>query len=727
MRTKKRDDRRDVRGVSNQVAVILLIGMVITGAVVISLVGTQSIVQLQDQVRGESSEKSMREIDARVSSLAVESSATRVTLDFGDQDTDEIDVVQSGYLNVSVDRSTQCTATVPLSSIRIDQGGGAHRAYEMGGIWVTDGDSSAMASPPQLRYDEGSIAITVTKFNGTINGKQEVIRKDVAASDARTKQIQQILQQGDCARPDNVTVTIKSQYYDAYHSYIKEEFNYTNLSAWDANQTVRVHMAQAALPASTNDSRNQVVNLNGAPYNNVTTTNNSIKVEKNAPVNYTLAVKPIAQGVEVSEIHDFEDQTIYRQPLDVVFVIDESGSMTGGSGSGDTKRQAAQDGMQTFLGLLNESRDRVGLVGFWQYADNEAHIYFTNEEYVTSDFDDMNDSIDDTEASGGTHLNAGMREAASITELISNSSRQRVIVALSDGVNDDENTDIDGTSYTLNDASEYWANRSQENGVTVYTIGFDDNPDVGDPDQGINVGMLKRMTHKGDGRYYYAENTSQLQEVFKAIAAEVTETEAVARPPVSVNISTGAQTYYPQISGETDKIANATGEDGETVLNVNDPTAPTFSFALTVPDGANISMNSLAYNCDRWEATSQTLVNQSANETYLVTRCAELDESSEEVLEPSRTSIYTDGDNISSLVDEREAWFQTDLNETLIPYRNGTTLELPSNQALVVFDYEDDDKANNRLVMLFQIGYAESQRSAGSVLDVTVNNVTVGG
>lgn len=376
--------------------------------------------------------------------------------------------------------------------------------------------------------------------------------------------------------------------------------------------------------------------------------------------------------------------------------------------------------MRTFLGLINESRDRVGLIGFYAPADNNAHFYFTNGRYLASDFDAMNASIGTTNANGGTYLNAGMRDAASLLELVSNSSRQKVIIALSDGENNNEDVEINGISMTLDEASEYWANRSADNGATVYTIGFEEDR------SNINEDMLDRMTHSSGGSYYYAENGTELNDVFRNIAAEVTETEAIARPPVSVNVSTGSQAYYPQIGGNTSYVANATGPNGERVLNVNDPTAPDFSFALTVPDGTNVSMNTMAYTCDRWEATSRTVVNESTNKTYIVTRCAELNESSEEVLEPSNAAIYTDGDDISSLVDEREAWFQADLNETLAPYRNGTTVDLPSNRAIVVFDYEDDDKADNRLVMLFQLGYAESQQSSGSIVQMNVNNVSVG-
>lgn len=715
MGANRRAGDRDSRGVSNQVAVILLIGMVVTGAVTISIVGTQSLTELEDQVRGESTEKSMREVDARVSSLAVESSATRASLNFGDHDAEDVTVSQRGHVNVSVDDRHQCTANVSLSSIRIDQGGDQSRAYEMGGIWTADGNASSMASPPQLRFEEGALALTVTQFTGTVNQDTEPITKNVTGSNTASRRIQSTLQQSTCARPDNVTVTIQSDYHDAYHRYAQDEFDGPDVSHWEDNRTVRIYIGQDELPPATNDARNQVVNLSGSAYNDVETKDNSIEVEKGAPVNYTLAARPIAQGVEVSEIHDFEDQTVYRQPLDVVFVVDESGSMADSAGDKD-KYQAARDSMKTFLGLLDESKDRAGLVGFYADAEGRAHYYPTDREYLTNDFDAMNSSTiptteGDDQFDGGTYIHAGVREGSVLFDLVSNSSREKVMIVLSDGENTEDHHDDD---------TREWANRAAEQGTAIYTIGFGDG--------NLDEDLLEDMAEGTGGGYYYAENSSELTDVFQDIATQVTQTEAVARPPVSVDISTGSQTYYPQVGGNASQVANATGADGEPVPNVNDPTAPDFSFALTVPDGTNISMNSMAYDCaeGEWEATSRTVVNETTNETYLVTRCTELDESTEEVLEPSDVSIYTDGDDLSSLVDEREAWFQADLNETLIPYRDGTTADLPSNQAIVVFDYEDDDKANNRLVMLFQLGYAESQRSAGSAVRVTVNEVEIG-
>jgi Mg-chelatase subunit ChlD len=443
-------------------------------------------------------------------------------------------------------------------------------------------------------------------------------------------------------------------------------------------------------------------------------------------------MRPIATGVDVKEIHDFEDQTIYRQPLDVVFVIDESGSMNDYAASGDKKYIEARKSVRTFLGELNESRDRAAIVGFEAETDKprgKIRFHLTDGNYFSNDFDQINTStLNEIQPRGGTSINGGMREGSTLLDLKSNDSRKKVVIVLTDGKNDvdsspggsgDYTYSFNGGTITMDEASVYWADQAAENGADVYTVGFASSASA------VNSTVLKNMTYSSDGRYYFADNGTSLKDVFKDIAREVTSTEAIARPPVSVNVTTANSSFYPQISGNTSYVANGTGTNNSEVLNVNDPTAPEFSFALTVPDGENVSMTALSYSCDRWEATSQTVVNSSVNETYIVTRCAQLNESSEERLQPSNVSVYTDGDNVSALVNQREAWFQGDLNQSLQPYMNGTNLTLPSNQAVVVFDYKDDDKADKRIVMLLQMGYAESQRSTDSVVQMRVNNVTV--
>lgn len=716
-----RTGRRDDRAVSNQVAVVLLIGVVITGSVVVGLVGTESLTELKQQVQGESSEKTMREVDARVSSLAIESSRTQTTLDFGDQSSGDIHVSHRGFVNVSVNRRVDCSANVSLSSVRVDRGGGDVRAYEMGGIWVRNDGGSAMTSPPQLRYDDGGISLTVTNFSGTINEQQEVIRRNITATDDANSRIRRTLQHEECARPDNVTVTVRSDFHEAYYSYMRGEFDYTSIDHYAGNRTVRVYLNQSKLPRTTNDSANQVVNLSGAPYHDLEVTDNSVAVQKNASVNYSFAMRPVATGVDVQEVHDFEDQTIYREPIDVVFVVDESGSMDYSAASGDPKYEETREAMRTFLGQLNGSRDRAALVGFYENTDRWAHYYLTDGDYLTNDFSEMNDTFDGTEHDGGTNISAGVEYAERLLDLKSNDSRKKVVIVLTDGENTAYDYDVDGDGWDedLDDGTEYWADQSAESGADVYTIGFGSDP--GDVDRDL----LEDMTNSSGGRYYFAENGTELDQVFRDIARQVTSTKAIARPPVSVNVTTANHSYYPQISGNASYVANATGRNNSAVKNVNDPTAPEFSFALTVPDGANVSMTSVSYSCQRWEATDQVVVNDSTNESYIVTRCSDLNESSRERLQPSNVSVYTDGDNVSALVSQREAWFQEDLNASLEPYKNGTTLTLPSNQAIVVFDYEDDDKADKRIVMLLQMGYAESQRSTDSVVQMRVNNVTI--
>jgi Mg-chelatase subunit ChlD len=479
-------------------------------------------------------------------------------------------------------------------------------------------------------------------------------------------------------------------------------------------------MNASTLPRAADDDRNQVVDLNGTDYVNVTVDNGTLEVEKNTSVEYPVTVIPLANGAESGDVRSFDDDTVYRPDLDVVFVVDESGSMQWNadpscSTACQSKLEAAQEAMKAFNGKLNQSRDRAGLVGFFQDSSDESRYHLANGRYLTDDFSHLNDTInDDLRANGGTYMHAGLRKGAALMDLRSNSSRDKVVILLSDGEN---------SCSCHDDDTKHWAEKAAENGVTVYSIGFGNESYLNEP-------LLEEVANASGGSYYHAENSSELDAVFDDIAREVTETRAVTRSPMSMNLSLeGGESFYPQINGDTSNLANGTAPSGEEILNVNDPTAPErFSFSLTVEDGENVSMSAMAFDCEQWTETDRAATNASTNVTHTVVRCAEIDDSSVSAVDPSNVTVYRDGENVSALLSNDSAWWQSDLrNDTFQPYlENGTeTLDLASNQAIAVFDYENTGDAHDRLIVLVEIGRPDTVE-ARSVVRLSISDIEVG-
>ncbi|WP_147439987.1 VWA domain-containing protein, partial [Haloarcula sp. Atlit-7R] len=205
------------------------------------------------------------------------------------------------------------------------------------------------------------------------------------SSQARTFSVRQQLSAGDCVRPNNVTIAVRSDFYRAWGAYLEQEFE-TSVSVHDGNQTAVIGLNDTELPRRVDVDRNRVVNLTSSEYNDVTLTNESIKVDKNVNNTYRVSARPLQNGtMQVGNITSVEaDSEIRRQPLDVMFVIDESGSMGRSDGDATTRSEEAQTASKAFVADLNESRDRAGVTSY----NNGDGIYRVtdNNRYITSNF-----------------------------------------------------------------------------------------------------------------------------------------------------------------------------------------------------------------------------------------------------------------------------------------------------------------------------------------------------
>ena len=181
------------------------------------------------------------------------------------------------------------------------------------------------------------------------------------------------------------------------------------------------------------------------------------------------------------------DCSAANSPVDIVLVIDRSGSM-GGRPMTDAKNAAI-----TFVSQMNLTVDQIGVASFassgegrldQQLSQNPALV----EQKVRSLF-----------ASGMTDIAEGL--ALAETELQSARhvpGNARVIVILSDGEHN-ENGDLLGT-----------ANRIKQAGIRIISIGLG----------AANVSQLKSIASSASD-YYYAPTSSSLDSIYRSVAATV--------------------------------------------------------------------------------------------------------------------------------------------------------------------------------------------------------------
>ena len=190
-------------------------------------------------------------------------------------------------------------------------------------------------------------------------------------------------------------------------------------------------------------------------------------VEKEEASTITLTVK--GEGEETS-IH-----------VDVMLVLDSSGSMSGAIGDAKTAAKGFVDGM-------NLNPDQVGVVDF----DSNADLV----QPLTTDGDAAKAKIDSLVAGGGTDIEDGVNEAQKELEGPNHKpGNQPVLALLTDGKSGEAGARAAATN-------------AKSAGTRLITIGLGSN---------VNEDLLKDMA-SGPGDYYHAPTAQDLASIYQSIA-----------------------------------------------------------------------------------------------------------------------------------------------------------------------------------------------------------------
>lgn len=709
-------------GQTSVIGVVLIVGLVLTSGVLISITGATLLDEYQQRIEGESSTNTIEQVDTTLSSVSSVEGEARQELNFGDTDPGQSEVRSDGQVEIAVNKNDTCTAQVDMGSIRIEQDNGHEVIYEGGGIWEKPpgANGSVMHTPPDLKFKDGILSLTVVNVTGEIGGSTALVHENVTASENDTAHVRDTLFQGTCRRPDNVTIRVSSDNYQAWDSYLEGEINASTHTVYNGNDTVEVYLEQEKLPRETDDYLNDVVDFNDSSFNDVELTNTSVKVNKSANNTYTAIVTPLETGsTRVGAIRSVESDIVYRAPMDVVFLLDESGSMGNDpDGDGDSRMDEAKDASKSFISEMNNSFDRAAVASF----NTTGHIWVNeNGEYLTDDYSDstgVNETIDGLDANGGTDIAPGIRKGDTVLGLESNSSREKVIVLLSDGENNDDSDPECGPSAStacLNQKAFDMAEEASKNGVTIHAIGM----------SGADNHTVSTIANITGGSYRYVQDSEDLSEVFVELFAEISESNQIVKDPVVFKLEKGSVTFTAQVDGETSHIAEIS--DGSP--NLNDPLLPSqYSFSFNVSDGENVTTVAEEYGCDEWTRTDIVHTNQTTGKEYFEVRCTSINETDVTTIDSANTSIYIDGDNVSSVLDEPRDWWEADLqNETLAPLLadDNETLSMKSNEALFVFRYPREDAGSDLLIAKYRIGLSRYDAVPRYIFDISVRQLVI--
>lgn len=225
---------------------------------------------------------------------------------------------------------------------------------------------------------------------------------------------------------------------------------------------------------------------------NQTVTDGVVSVDVSHFSCYILLNKIEFDKVWETDIKTPSDNQDKIESLDIAFVIDSSGSMSGSDGAGLRKTLTKE-----FIAKLGE-KDRAAIIDF----DRSTYVYSD----FTSDKDALTAAVDRIDSSGGTIIYYGIQTALECFANIAtadDSDKLKVMFVLTDGQDD----------YGGYGVAEYTAIAADaaSKGIQIYTVGLG---------SGVDSNLLSKIAETAGGKYYFASASTDLTEGFGTLVEE---------------------------------------------------------------------------------------------------------------------------------------------------------------------------------------------------------------
>ena len=177
--------------------------------------------------------------------------------------------------------------------------------------------------------------------------------------------------------------------------------------------------------------------------------------------------------------------TIQDEPLDLVVVVDTSGSM-----SVDDRIDYARDGLHLLVDTLQED-DRLALVTYNSTVDVRTDLA------TALDRPALHEMIAALEAGGSTNIYDGLQAGLELAFSSRDPERQSRVVLLSDG---NATVGITDSESIITMAEEYIGTGI---GLTTIGVGLD-----------FNIELMRGLAERGAGNFYFLEDAAAIEEVF---------------------------------------------------------------------------------------------------------------------------------------------------------------------------------------------------------------------
>jgi len=266
-------------------------------------------------------------------------------------------------------------------------------------------------------------------------------------------------------------------------------------------------------------------------------TEEGISVDKDANADFLVGLSALSSTSNLTSTSD--------KPLDIVLLLDTSGSMGDSFGYRQTKLDALQSAANSFIDKTaeenegisdNNSKHRISVVSYASNASRRTEL--------TSDASELKSAIDNLRANGSTGVDYGLEEVRRVLNGARDNA-QKVVIVFTDGEpNHDNGFDNEVAAESVNIAKSI-----KDGGALVYSIGVFQGADPSDTSDNFNQYMhgmssnYPTATAEGDngflgifgayfrvdfgtpaekqGYYKAAEDADQLNNIFNEIFDEI--------------------------------------------------------------------------------------------------------------------------------------------------------------------------------------------------------------
>lgn len=221
-----------LRGQSEVVGTVLVIGMVLAGATIIVGAGALSLNESQDRLSEDRAEKTLTQFDSKAGLVALGEAGAQETGLPGDLDEDYRVDSEAGWMSITIENASDSGYPVWLEDqdgevVNVTLGEFAFEndrskiAYQGGGVFRATDQGGMMISPPEFHYRGGTLTLPLVNItsDGTLSrnarvsgGETTTVFPDESISEnARNPLIDK-----------QVTVTVQSEFYEGWASYFEQ-------------------------------------------------------------------------------------------------------------------------------------------------------------------------------------------------------------------------------------------------------------------------------------------------------------------------------------------------------------------------------------------------------------------------------------------------------------------------------------------------------------------------